>query len=342
MRSMARLALSDRGDRMNRREFGALIGSAAVTTAWQRVAHAQGRSRLPIIGILGSRTPSVAAQWTAAFENRLRDLGWVVGSTVAIEYRWAEGRSERLAEIASEFVRLKVDVIVTSGARNVAAAKQTTSVIPIVFVAGDPIGYGFVESLARPGGNLTGLSVQSIDLAAKRIEFLWEATPRLSRVAVMVNPGNPISGLEMVEVQSAARALGIEVVPLEIQGRDDIAPGFDAVRGRVQALRILNDRLTFENRALINGLALASRLPTMHGLRAGVESGGLMSYGPNFRDMMRRTADYVDRILRGAKPADLAVQQPTKLDLTINLKTAKAIDLEMPSRLLVLADELIK
>ena len=328
---------------MKRREFIALVGSAAATTAWPLAARAQQPTKLPTIGVLGPTTASAAGQWTGALAQRLRELGWIDGHTVAIEYRWAQGRTERAAEIASEFVRLKVDVIVTSGVRNVIVAKQATSTIPIVFVsAGDPVGYGLVASFARPGGNVTGLSSQSTDLTGKRIELLREATPRLSRMAVMVNPSNPIAMLAMVEVQAAANALGIDVVTLEVQRTEDITPAFDAVKNRAQAVIVLGDRVTFDSRLLINTLALDARLPTMHDFRAGVESGGLMSYGPNFRDLTRRAAGYVDKILRGTKPADLAVQQPTKFELLINLKTAKALGLEMPARLLILADELIE
>jgi putative ABC transport system substrate-binding protein len=328
---------------VKRREFIALVGSATAATAWPLAARAQEQPKLPTIGVLGPTTASIAVQWTSALAQRLGELGWIDGHTVAIEYRWAQGRTERAAEIASEFVRLKVDVIVTSGTRNVIAAKQATSTIPIVFVsAGDPVGYGLVASLARPGGNVTGLSSQSTDLTAKRIELLREATPRLSRMAVMVNPSNPNRTLEMVEVQAAANTLGIEVVTLEVQRTEDIAPAIDAVKNRVQALIVMGDRLTFDSHILINTLALAARLPTMHGFRANVESGGLMSYGPNFRDLSRRAADYVDKILRGTKPVDLAVQQPTKFELLINLKTAKALGLDMPPRLLMLADELIE
>jgi len=271
--------------------------------------------------------------------QRLHELGWIEGRTVAIEYRWVQGSSERAAEIVSEFVRLKVDVIVTSGTRNVIAAKQVTSAIPIVFVsAGDPVGNGLVASLARPGANVTGLSHQWTDLAGKRIELLREVTPGLSRMAVMVNPSTPDTALEMVEVQTAASTLGLEVVTREIRRTEDIVPAFEAIKGRVQALR----NVVFDNGPLINTLAFAARLPTMHSFRRHVVSGGLMSYGANYIDLSRRAADYVDKILRGMKPADLAVQQPTKFELVINLRTAKALGIEIPPRLLVRADELIE
>ena len=321
---------------MIRREFITLLGGAA---AWPRSAGGQPSPKLPTIGFLGPATASVAARWTGALVQRLHELGWIEGRTVAIEYRWVQGSSERAVEIVSEFVRLKVDVIVTSGVRNVIAAKQVTSAIPIVFVAAaDPVGNGLVASLARPGANVTGLSHQSSDLAGKRIELLRELTPGLSRMAVMVNPSNPDTALEMVEVQTAASTLGLEVVTREIRRTEDIVPAFEAIKGRVQALR----NVVFDNGPLINTLAFAARLPTMHSFREHVVSGGLMFYGANYGDLSRRAADYVDKILRGMKPADLAVQQPTKFELVINLRTAKALGIEIPPRLLVLADELIE
>jgi putative ABC transport system substrate-binding protein len=327
-------------DRMKRREFMILLSG---TASWPLAARAQPLPKLPTIGVLGPTNAAVAGQWTAALVQRLRELGWIEGRTVAIEYRWAQGRAERAVEIAEEFVRLKVEVIVTSGTTNVMAARQVTSATPIVFAAAaDPIGNGLVASLARPGGNATGLSNQSTDLAAKRIELLREAIPHLSRMVVMINPAYPGAKFEMAEGKAAARTLGIEVVTREILRTEDIAPAFDEIKGRAQALRIVDDRLTFDNRVLINTLAFAAGLPTMYGFRAQVETGGLMSYGPNFRDLSRRAADYVDKILRGSKPADLPVQQPTRFDLVINLKTAKALGLDLPPALLARADEVIE
>ena len=327
-------------DPMRRREFITLLGGAA---AWPRSAGGQPSPKLPTIGILGPATASVAVRWPGDLVQRLHELGWIEGRTVAIEYRWAQGSSERAVEIVSEFVRLKVDMIVTSGVRNVIAAKQVTSAIPIVFVAAaDPVGNGLVASLARPGANVTGLSHQSTDLAGKRIDLLREVTPGLSRMAVMINPSNPDTALEMVEVQAAASTLGLEVVTREIRRTEDIVPAFEAIKGRVQALRIVEEWVVFVNGPLINTLAFAARLPTMHSFRANVVSGGLMFYGANSRDLSRRAADYVDKIFRGMKPADLAVQQPTKFELVINLRTAKALGIEIPPRLLVLADELIE
>ena len=287
-------------------------------------------------------TASAWGPWTAAFVQRLRELGWIEGRTVAIEYRWAEARSERFAEIAAEFVRLKVDVIVTGGNAAV-AAKQATSVIPIVFaLVDDPIGMGLVASLARPGGNVTGLSVQATDLAGKRLELLREVVPGLRRLAIMANVDYPSAVLEMRELQTAARMLGLEVVPFEIRRAEDIAPAFEALKGRAEALYVVGDALVMTHRVRINTLALAARLPTNFNYREYVEAGGLMSYGANFPDLFRRAADYVDKILRGAKPGDIPVEQPTKFDLVINLTTAKALGVEIPPTLLARADEVIE
>jgi len=326
--------------KMKRRQFITLLGGAAA--AWPLAARAQ-QGKLPTIGFLGSGTAATQSQWTAAFVRRLRELGWSEGRDVAIEYRWAEGRNERAAEIAAEFVRLKVEVIVTYGTQSIFAAKQATTIIPIVFaLPGDPVATGLVASLARPGGNLTGLSSQATDLGAKRVEILREAVPGLRRLAIMGNVGNPANVLDMAKVQAAARSLGLDAVIFEIRRAEDIAPTFEALTGRMDALYVPADALINTNRIRINTLALGARLPTMHGSRDYVEAGGLMSYGVNFADQFRRAADYVDRILRGAKPADLPVQQPTKFELVINLKTAKALGLLIPDRLLALADEVIE
>jgi len=325
---------------IRRREFVTLLGGAAA--AWPLEARAQ-PAKLPTIGFLGPLTPSVQSKWTAAFVQRLRELGWIEGRTVAIEYRWADGRSERFAEIAAEFVRLKVSVIVTAGTAAVVAAKQATSVIPIVFAtAGDPVGTGLVASLARPGGNVTGLSNQSADLAGKRLELLREVVPSLRRLAILANAGSPIGVLEMREAQAAARTLGFEVATVEIRRAQDIAPAFDALKGPADALYVCTDPLVTTNRIRINTLALGARLPTMHGTRDYIEAGSLMSYGANYPDMFWRAADYVDKILRGAKPADLPVEQPTKFDLVLNLTTAKVLGLTIPEAFLLRADEVIE
>jgi len=325
---------------MRRREFISLLGGAA---AWPLAARAQQSGKLLTIGFLGSTMPSVEGQRLAAFVQRLRELGWMEGRNVAIEVRWAEGRSERFAEIEAEFVRFKVDVIVTVATPLTLAAKQATSVIPIVFVAvSDPVGTGLVASLARPGGNITGLADQISDTAGKKLEFLREVVSDLRRLAIMANVGNPASVLEMGEAQAAARKLGLEVTTSEIRRIDDIAPALEALRQRADALYLCPDPLMGTNRTRINILAVGARLPTMHAVREYVEAGGLISYGPDMRDQFRRVADIVDKILRGAKPADIPVEQPTKFALVINLTTAKALGLKIPESLLLRADEVIE
>ncbi len=325
---------------MRRRDFISLLGGA--TIGWPLPARAQ-QPKVPVIGFLGSTTPSLHGQRVGAFVQRLRELGWIEGRNVTIEYRWAEGRGERFAEIAAEFVRLKVNIIVTSGSPSVVAAKKATSVIPIVFAAaGDPVGTGLVASLARPGGNITGLSVQQPDIAAKRLELLREAVPSLNRLAIMVNVHAPGAELDMREVQAAARRLDFEVVTLEIQRAEDIAPGFEALNDRGGALYVASDPLLFTSRTRINTLALAAKLPTIYTFAEYVETGGLMSYGPNFLDLFRHAGDYVDKILRGANPGDIPVEQPTKFDLVINLTTAKVLGLTFSDKLLALANKVIE
>jgi putative tryptophan/tyrosine transport system substrate-binding protein len=288
-------------------------------------------------------TPSAESQRLAAFVQRLRELGWIDGRNLAIEYRWAEGRNERYAENAAELVRLKVDVIVTSATPPSLAAKQATAVIPIVFAAvNDPVGTGLVASLARPGGNVTGLANQISDTSGKKLEFLREVVPGLRRLAIMANVGNPASVLEMGEAQAAARKLGLEVTTSEIRRAEDIAPAFEALKDRADALYLGPDPLMNTNRIRVNILAVGARLPTMHGSREYVEAGGLMSYGTNLPDQFRRAADYVDKILRGAKPSDVPVEQPTKFNLIINLTTARALGLEIPPTVLARADEVIE
>jgi putative ABC transport system substrate-binding protein len=326
---------------MRRREFISLLGGGAI--AWPVAARAQQATKLPTIGYLGSGTPSAWSPWTAAFVQRLRELGWIEGRNIAIEYRWAEGRPERYAEIAAEFVQLKVDVIVTTGAAAL-AAKQATSVIPIVFaVANDPIGSGLVAGLARPGGNVTGLSVQARDLAGKRLEFFREVVTDLRRLAILANVGYPAAVLEMGEAQAAARSLGLEVITLEVRRAEDIAPAFEALKGRAQALYVVTaDPLLITNRIRINTLANIARLPMITTQREFVETGGLMSYGPNYSSLFHHAADYVDKILRGVKPADIPVEQPTKFDFVVNLTTAKALGLTIPESFLLRADEVIE
>jgi len=325
---------------IGRRKFLATLGGAAV---WPLAARAQQAAKLPTIGYLGANSSSAESQRVAAFMQRLRELGWIESRNITIEYLYAEGRSERYAEFAAEFVRLKVDVIVTSGTAAVIAAKQATSLIPIVFaVAGDPVGTGLVASLAQPGGNVTGLSAQLVDTASKRLELLREVVPGFRRLAIMANIGNPALVLEMREVQATARKLGNEVTTFEIRGAEDIAPVFDALKGRADALYVCGDALVDTNRVRIITLALGLRLPTMSDFPEYVEAGGLMSYGPNFPDLFRRAGDYVDKILRGAKPGDIPVEQPTKFDLVINLITAKALGLDVSPMLLTRTDKVIE
>ena len=299
---------------------------------WPLAARAQQAGRLPTIGVLGGATPSAESQRVAALVQRLQDLGWIEGRTIAIEYRWAEGRSARLAEIAAELVRLRVDVIFATGTAPALAAKQATSVIPIVFpFAGDPIGSGLVTSLARPGGNITGMSNQATDLAAKRIELLREIVPHLHRLAVLANAGYPAAALEKSEVEAAARTLSLEVVPFEVRESNNIAPAFETMKGKAEALFLVGDPLMTANRTRVTSLALAARLPTIYVHSEYVDAGGLMSYGANFPDLFRRSAEVMDKILRGTKPGDIPVEQPTKFELAINLKTAKALGLEVPA-----------
>ena len=324
---------------MRRRDFltGIVVSSTVPLTA-----RAQQPGKLPTIGFLGA-SPSIESDRVAAFVQRLRELAWIDGRNLVIEYRWAEGRNERYAEAAAELVRLKVDIIVTVATPATLAAKRATTVIPIVFgAASDPIRTGLVESLARPGGNVTGLSNQISDTGGKKLEFMREIVPSLRQVAILANVGNPAAVLDMVEAQASARKLGLGVTTSEIWRAEDIAPAFDALKGHADALYVCTDPLVNTHRIRINILALAARLPTIHSLREYVEAGGLMSYGPNIPDLLRRAADFVDKILHGARPADIPVEQPTKFDLVINLTTAKALGLTIPESLLARATEVIE
>jgi ABC-type uncharacterized transport system substrate-binding protein len=326
---------------LGRRQFITLLGGAAA--AWPLAARAQQPGKLPIVGFLGSTTASIASQWVVVFVQRLRELGWNEGHTVAIEYRWAEGSKERADQLAAEFVRLKVDLIMTYGTQCALAAKQAANSIPIVFaLPGDPVATGLVASLARPGSNITGVSSQGTDLATKRLQILRETVPGLRRLAIMGNVDNPASVLDMAKVHAAARTHGLDAAIFEIRSAEDLVPTFEALKGRMDALYIPPDALINTQRIRINTLALGARLPTMHGAREYVEGGGFMSYGPSFSDQFRLAADYVGKILRGAQPAELPVQQPTKFDLVINLTTAKALGLKISEALLLRADEVIE
>ena len=320
---------------MRRREIITLLG--CVATSWPLAVRAQQAGKLPTIGYLGADA-AATDPWKSAFLARLRELGWIEGSTVAIEFRWSQGRNERAVEIAAEFVRLKVDVIVTVGSA-IPAVRRATAVIPIVFAAAiDPLGTGFVASLAHPGGNVTGISLQSTETAGKRLEFARELVPRLRRLAIMFNVGNPQPVLEMGETQAAARMLGLDVVPVVIQQAEDFAAAFETLGARADALYVAVDSLTVAYRTSIITSALSARLPTIFSTREFVKSGALMSYGPSFAERFRHAADYVDKILRGAKPGDLPVDQPTKFELVVNLTTANTLGLTIPASLLSLAE----
>jgi putative ABC transport system substrate-binding protein len=326
---------------MRRREFISLLGSTAA--AWPLAARAQQITKLPTIGFMGPATSSINAQWVNAFVERLHAHDWTEGRTVSIEYRWAEGSYERAAEIAAEFVRMKVDVIVTSSTPNTLATKKATSEIPIIFAsAGDPVGGGLVASLARPGGNVTGLSIQAVEITGKRVELSREALHPLSRLAIMGNPDNSATMGEMRETQAAAEKLGLNATTFEIRRSEDIGRTFEKIKGHFDAVYVPAEPLVNTNRRRIGSFALAAHLPTLFDASEYVEAGGLMSYGPNFPDLYRRTADFVDKVLRGAKPAEMPVEQPTKFDLAVNLTTAEALGLSLPTTFLARADQLIE
>jgi putative ABC transport system substrate-binding protein len=326
---------------VNRRDFISLLGGAAA--AWPAAAPAQQPGKLPLIGVLGSASESSQHDLVTGFTRRLRDLGWIEGRNVAFEVRWAEGRAERAEEIAAEFARLKVSVIVTSAAANILAVKRAAPTTPIVFaVATDPVGSGLVASLARPGGMITGSSSQGADTPGKQVELLREMIPGLRRIGIMANSGAPGAVLEMRAFEAAARMLGYEPASFEIRSAEDIVPAFDALKGKVDALDVVPEGLTLANRIRIITLALATRVPAIYGLREFPEVGGLMSFGPSLPDLYRRAADFVDKILRGTKPADIPVEQPTKFDIVINLTTAKALGLTVPPTLLAIANEVIE
>jgi ABC-type uncharacterized transport system substrate-binding protein len=324
---------------IGRREFIALLGGAA---AWPLPAHAQQAAK-PTIGLLVPGTPASHGHWYAATVQRLRELGWVEGRTIAVEYRWAEGFGGRLPELAADLVQLKVHVIVTGGSTAVIAAKQATSSIPIVFAAAaDPVGSGLVASLARPGGSVTGLSLQFTDLAGKRIELLRELLPGMRRLGILAGAGNAGTMPEIASAQAMAGKAGLDVITPEVNRPEDFFVAFESFRNRADALYVISDPLVNTYKIRINTLALAARIPTLHSAREHVEVGALMSYGTSFTDLFRRAGNYVDKILRGANPADLPVEQPTKFELTINLTTAKVLGIEVPPSLLARADEVIE
>jgi putative ABC transport system substrate-binding protein len=324
---------------MGRREFISLLGGAAAMSVEATAQPAQLRT----VGFLGSGTPATAGGWVAAFTQRLRELGWIEDRTIRIDLRWADGRNDRSAEIAAEFVRQKVDVIVTYSSEQARIAKQATSTIPIVAaLLGDAVGLGLVASLARPGANLTGLESMTVDLGGKLLELLRELVPGLRRLAILGNVNAPSLKIEIGNVWTAANALGLEISVFEISRAEDIGPAITTIATQADALFVVGEPLTFSHRTRINTLALAARLPTTYTIREYVEAGGLMSYGASFPPMFRRAADYVDKILRGANPGELPIEQPTRYHLVVNLTTAKALGLTVPEAFLLRADEVIE
>ena len=325
---------------MRRRNFISLLGSSLF--AWPLPARAQ-QAKLRTIGFLGAGTAATDGERVGAFVQRLRQLGWIEGRTVTIDYRWADGRFDRSPEVMADFVRRKVDIIVTHANPNILAAKRATSVIPIVFpTSGDPVANGIVASLARPGGNLTGLSLLTSDLVGKRLELLREILPGLRRLTTLANVGYASAVLEAGEVQAAGRLLGLDVTTLEIRRVEDLEPTMEALKGRVDALYVPTDPFLNRHRDRVSSLALGARVPTMSGVKQYVEAGGLISYGPSFVALFQRAGEYVDKILRGANPAEIPVEQPTKFELVVSLKTAKALDLTIPESFLLRADLVIE
>jgi putative ABC transport system substrate-binding protein len=309
-------------------------------------AGAQQAAKVARIGFLSAATSGVSPSPLDALRQGLRELGWVEGQNIAIDYRFAEGKSDRLPDLAAELVRLKVDIIVAEATQGVAAAKNATETIPIVMLNGsaDPVGLGFIASLARPGGNVTGLSYSvGPGIAGKGLELLKEIVPKVRRVAILSNPASLVQPLFIREVNGAARSLGVQLQLLEVRGPNEFEGAFAAMaKERVGALLVVADAVFIFHRTRLADLAARSRLPAAYGVRSSVEAGGLMSYGPSVRDSFRRSATFVDKILKGAKPGDLPVEQPTKFELVINLKAAKALGLTIPQSMLQRADEVIQ
>jgi putative ABC transport system substrate-binding protein len=326
---------------MKRREFIKLVGNGAV--AWPVAARAQQTQKLPTVGYLAANAEAADRPRRTALVQRFAELGWIEGRSVRIEYRWADGSAKRAAEIAPELAQFPVDVVMTSGDAFVLAVKNVTRTIPIVFMsAGDPVGNGLVESLARPGGNVTGLSLELTETVGKRLELLREVVPAISRLAILFHAVEQRANRELDAARVAAHVLGLDVINLEIRTGDEIAPVIEALNGRADAIYVCLDPLVYTNAVLINDLGLAARLPVIHGVRESVLVGGLMSYGPDFPDLSRRAAEMASKILRGTKPADIPVEQPTKFDLIINLKTAKSLGLTIPPTVLARAEEVIE
>jgi putative tryptophan/tyrosine transport system substrate-binding protein len=324
---------------MRRRELLSLLAGAAA--AWPLAARAQQAARLPRLGVLLLSTPQADPQMETA-RRALRDLGYVEGHNLAIEYRYAEGRPERLPDLAADLVRMKPDVLFVLGGDVAPAAVKATQTIPIVFTSSaDPVRLGFVASLARPGGNATGVTFLLDELASKRLEILKQAAPRVSRVGFLWNPDHVDN--ELPEAERAAASLGVELKPLTVRGPADFDGAFmAATQARIDALYVVSSRLTLQNLGRIVNFVAENRLPLAGGFGAWAKQHGLLSYGPNVEDMTRRAVAYIDRILKGTKPADLPVQQPTRFELVINLRTAKSLGLDVPLQLQQLADEIIE
>jgi putative tryptophan/tyrosine transport system substrate-binding protein len=329
-------------DRLRRREFITLLGGAAAT--WPIAARAQQPPKLRRIGVLWPNPLATSVHFVEAFKQGLRELGYVEGQNITIEFRSTEGRDDRLADLATELVRLPVDVIQTATSPSIRAAQQATRTIPIIMGnCQDPVSEGFIASLARPGGNITGQTLLSPDLAAKRLQLLKEVVPTLSRVAVLWNASDPALALSLRETLAAAQTLRLEFRSLGVRDPSEFEVAFrTAIQENAEALVILEDNLTFRFRSEIASLAEATKMPAMYGLREYTEAGGLVAYGPNLAQMYRHSATFVDKILKGAKPADLPVEQPTRFELLINLKTARTLGLDVPPILLARTDEVIE
>jgi len=327
---------------MQRREFITLL--SGIVAAWPLAARAQQPAKIPRIGFLGNSTATMEANLIGPLRDGLRELGYEEGRNVIIEFRWADGKYDQFTALVAELLAAKVDVIITAGTPATLAIKKATSTVPLVFIAvGDPVGTGVVPNLGRPGGNITGLSSIAPDLEGKRLELLREVVPKLSHVAFFLNPANAFHTASMRQARVAAQSLGIKLQPMEVNKSEQLDGAFASiVKEKPDALLILADRVFLHNRKRMMEFAIQQRLPSVNAYRELVEAGGLISYGPSYEDMHRRAAVYVDKILKGTKPADLPIEQPTKFTLLINLKTAKTLGLTVPPTLVARADELIE
>jgi putative ABC transport system substrate-binding protein len=331
------------GSYMQRREFIALFGATAASAAWPLDAGAQAPAKIPRVGCIAPSSAAATKRIFEAFRKGLQERGYVESQSIVLDIRYAEGRSERIPELVTELVGLKMDVLVTGNSVVALAAKRATGTIPIVIISADPVGLGLVASLARPGANVTGLSYFNEAIVAKRLQLLKELVPGLARLAVLRNPTMEIHATFWRETEVAARTLGVALQPLDLRVPEDFEAAFAAAtRGNAEALITFEDALTNSHRTRITALAASSHLPAMYGVREFPDDGGLMSYGPNFPDLFRRAATFVDKILKGAKPADLPVEQPTKFEFVINRKAADALGLIVPPTLLAQADEVIE